>query len=221
MGNRQSANIRLTDTLTQIDDRLKKLEEKERSFDEEEERMENRFNALVLSSAQTQELLASQKLVQEKDEEIAKLKKELEILQTSLNKLENDRMDTAARVLSLSLSEVTTEKETVQSKNTAKEKDEALQLLSEQQVRVFVDDLLKKQSVNMGYLPDWAEKRIYNNILNMLLGIIKQTLDNTAVKIIGHELRFSLMPSKVCSAAASATSATSATATTNASNKTN
>ena len=69
-----------------------------------------------------------------------------------------------------------------------------LQELSKQKVDEFVEKLLSNASVNIGYLPDFVERQIYRNVLNLLIGLLDSTLDSASVKFMGHEVTFNIKP---------------------------
>lgn len=66
--------------------------------------------------------------------------------------------------------------------------------LSEQQIALFVEELLGDDAVNIDYFPDFVERKIYINVFNILLGLIRKTLGNTSIKFIGHEITLKMKP---------------------------
>ena len=87
-------------------------------------------------------------------------------------------------------------------KNTLKEepkeivKIEGKDNISEEIIEKFIEDILKDQKINIEYLPDAVEKKIYKNVLLLVFALLNKTLDNTSIKFIGHEIKFSLEISK-------------------------
>jgi hypothetical protein len=68
-----------------------------------------------------------------------------------------------------------------------------VKLLSKKQVKIFVDNILKKESVNVGVIPDFVEKKIYQNIFNTLISLVDSVLENTKIIIMGHEVTLDLV----------------------------
>lgn len=60
--------------------------------------------------------------------------------------------------------------------------------LSEKQIRLFVEELLDDDSINIDYFPDYVEKKIYINVFNLLLGLLNKTVGSTSIKFMGHEI---------------------------------
>lgn len=71
------------------------------------------------------------------------------------------------------------------------------ELLSEEQIKKFVEDLLTDENVNIEYLPDWVERKLYINIFNILLGLLKKTVKSTSIKFIGHQIYLDMKPQKL------------------------
>lgn len=69
-----------------------------------------------------------------------------------------------------------------------------LRELSRAKVDEFVEKLLEDDSVNISYLPDWVERKIYKNVLNLILGLLDNTFNTTSIKLLGHLLTFNIMP---------------------------
>ena len=69
-----------------------------------------------------------------------------------------------------------------------------LRELSRAKVDEFVETLLKDENVNISYLPDWVERKIYKNVLNLILGLLDNTFNSTSVKLLGHLLTVNIVP---------------------------
>lgn len=67
-------------------------------------------------------------------------------------------------------------------------------LLSEQQINIFVEQLLDDHNINIQYLPDYVEKQLYRNILMIIFGFLRKITSNSSFNIIGHELKLSFQP---------------------------
>jgi hypothetical protein len=49
--------------------------------------------------------------------------------------------------------------------------------------------MLEKEECNITYIPDFVEKRIYEKIFTMLLGIIEHALETSSINFMGHQIR--------------------------------
>ena len=67
-------------------------------------------------------------------------------------------------------------------------------LISGEKLNEYIDNILKNDAINIGVLPDFAEKQLYKNILNLILNIIDNTFKNTSFKFLGHEIIVVLKP---------------------------
>ncbi len=66
------------------------------------------------------------------------------------------------------------------------------QKVSKERIQEFVTKMLENPEVNIGFLPDIAEKKIYENVLTMLLNIVNESIDTVSVEFMGHRLKFFL-----------------------------
>jgi 2',3'-cyclic-nucleotide 2'-phosphodiesterase (5'-nucleotidase family) len=121
------------------------------------------------------EKLKHEKVLIEKDAELKEMKKEVDALKKINEELKREEVEQIRTRIKDSLDE---------------------DKLSEDQIKLFVEELLKDQDVNIGVIPDWAERRIYENVFTMLIGLIRKTVDTSSVKFMGHEVGFEMRASK-------------------------
>ena len=107
-------------------------------------------------------------LMNEKDKQIEELTKQINALKTINANLEKEKV-------------------TIVDHKQSKQ-------LSKLRVNEFVDQLLQDHAVNIEYLPDFVEKQIYRNVLNLLIGLLNHTLDSTNIEFLGHDLKFTIQP---------------------------
>lgn len=69
-----------------------------------------------------------------------------------------------------------------------------LKEISKSKINELVDEILKDENLNIKYLPDYVEKRIYRNVFTMVLGLMDHLVDTTSVNFFGHKLIFDLVP---------------------------
>lgn len=67
-------------------------------------------------------------------------------------------------------------------------------VLSELKIEQMVDELLQNENVNIKYLPDFVEKAIYKNVLNLTINLLSTVLSNAHVQMLGHQVTFQLNP---------------------------
>jgi signal transduction histidine kinase len=66
--------------------------------------------------------------------------------------------------------------------------------LSEHMIDEFVEEILKNKDINIGYLPDYVEKRIYKNVFTILINLLDNSVDTTSVQLLGREIKFDFSP---------------------------
>jgi len=52
----------------------------------------------------------------------------------------------------------------------------------------MVERLIENQAVDIFMLPDWVERRLYANILRLVLGVVQDTLLSTSLDVMGHRM---------------------------------
>jgi GTPase involved in cell partitioning and DNA repair len=68
--------------------------------------------------------------------------------------------------------------------------------LSEHKIDEFVEEILKNKDINIGYFPDYVEKRIYKNVFTILINLLDNIVETTSVQLLGHEIKFDFSPQK-------------------------
>lgn len=120
------------------------------------------------------EKLKHEKVLLQKDSELKELKKELKALKKLNEKLQREEIEEIRTRVRDGLDEGK---------------------LSEDQIKIFVDELLKDQDVNISVLPDWAERRIYQNVFTILIGLLKKTVETSSLEFMGHKVGFEMRAS--------------------------
>ena len=69
--------------------------------------------------------------------------------------------------------------------------DEQLQI----SIKKLVDDLLSNENINLDILPDYVERKIYENVFTVAIGLLKETLEKTKITILNQDITFNLHPS--------------------------
>jgi hypothetical protein len=66
--------------------------------------------------------------------------------------------------------------------------------LSKDKIDEFIEELLKNENINLQYLPDSIEKKIYKNVFSMIFSILIDVTNNTKISVIGHEITITIKP---------------------------
>lgn len=61
-------------------------------------------------------------------------------------------------------------------------------------VNAIVEKFLKNDLVNNPYIPDFIERRLYANVVKLVLGMLKETVEASNVDILGHRISFTFSP---------------------------
>lgn len=69
-----------------------------------------------------------------------------------------------------------------------------IKVLSDLKIDEMVNKLLEDENINVKYLPDFVEKAIYKNVLNLTIGLLSNMLSNAHVQVLGHQVKFELTP---------------------------
>jgi len=83
--------------------------------------------------------------------------------------------------------------------NNSKNKNREISLneLSKKQIEILVNKLLADENINIKYLPDWVERQLYINVINLIINLLEQLLSGASVNMMGHTLGFTLSPQKL------------------------
>ena len=63
-------------------------------------------------------------------------------------------------------------------------------------VESLVNELMKNDNINSDLIPDFVEKKIYENVLTLVISLLKETLEKTKITILNQDITFNLEPSK-------------------------
>lgn len=64
--------------------------------------------------------------------------------------------------------------------------------ISTELIHQYVQNMLDQEEYNIGYIPDFVERQIYEKFFRLLLALLERTIETSSVKIMGHEIRFYL-----------------------------
>ena len=94
------------------------------------------------------------------------------------------------------IQELSLEKERLEVENKELKKKinirEHLNEIDDEKIKKLVKKILDNKDINIGLLPDSIESKLYENIIRLLLSLIKETLDTTKIEFLGHGLQLQL-----------------------------
>jgi hypothetical protein len=64
----------------------------------------------------------------------------------------------------------------------------------EEAINVIVERYIHNEKINNRFIPDVVERRIYRNTLKLIIGIMKDTVENASVDVLGHRVTFTMTP---------------------------
>ena len=61
-------------------------------------------------------------------------------------------------------------------------------------IKKLVNHLLENDNINNTYIPDFIERKLYENVFTLLIGVLKDTLENANIKILNQNIGFKISP---------------------------
>jgi hypothetical protein len=65
---------------------------------------------------------------------------------------------------------------------------------SQKKIEEYVEQLLNDPEVNAKFLPDAIESRLYKNVLNLSVALMKNLLASAEIHVLGHKITLVLAP---------------------------
>ncbi len=69
-------------------------------------------------------------------------------------------------------------------------KEDIEDIVLENMVKRYLND----EHINSKFIPDFIEKKLYKNILKILIGILKDTMENAEINVLDHKIKFTIEP---------------------------
>ncbi len=66
--------------------------------------------------------------------------------------------------------------------------------LSKENIQKYVSKFLDNEEINIDYLPDFVERKIYENTFNILINLVDHVFENTTLSLLNHNIQFTVMP---------------------------
>lgn len=66
--------------------------------------------------------------------------------------------------------------------------------ISKENVEMFVKHLLTNEKINLGYVPDYFESKLYKNMFILFIEMIKESLEKVKIEVMDHEITLIIKP---------------------------
>jgi Mg/Co/Ni transporter MgtE len=70
-------------------------------------------------------------------------------------------------------------------------------LLSQEKINQFVEELLEDEETNIKYLPDFVERQIYRNVFQLSIKLMNKMMHSMSFELINHKLHIAMVPNNV------------------------
>lgn len=64
----------------------------------------------------------------------------------------------------------------------------------EKAIDAIIDRLMADDNVNQRFIPDIIERKLYKNMMSIIIGLAQETIQNSSIDVLGHRLSFTLTP---------------------------
>lgn len=64
----------------------------------------------------------------------------------------------------------------------------------EESVKKLVDNMLENNSINSSLIPDYIERKIYENVFTIFIGLLKEVLENTNINLLNQNISLKINP---------------------------
>jgi hypothetical protein len=61
-------------------------------------------------------------------------------------------------------------------------------------VKSLVDEMLENNKINNSYIPDFIERKLYENVFTVIISLLKETLENTSIKLLNQNITLNIEP---------------------------
>lgn len=64
----------------------------------------------------------------------------------------------------------------------------------ERAINAIVNRIMANDNINQRYIPDAVERRMYRNVVKVVIGMAQELTENSSIQVLGHRLSFTLVP---------------------------
>lgn len=76
-------------------------------------------------------------------------------------------------------------------------KNREINTISNEKINEVVEKILNDANVNISYLPDWVERKLYMNVITIIMNLLNNTLETTSISLLGHKIEFVMKPDEI------------------------
>lgn len=70
-------------------------------------------------------------------------------------------------------------------------------LLSQEKINQFVEELLEDEETNIKYLPDFVERQIYRNVFRLSIRLVNKMMNSMTFELVNHKLHVAMVPNNI------------------------
>lgn len=68
---------------------------------------------------------------------------------------------------------------------------------SKKQINQFIEEkILSNSNINVAYLPDFVERQLYRNVMNVAIGAVEAVLSSVKINVLGHTITLNMNASQ-------------------------
>jgi len=71
---------------------------------------------------------------------------------------------------------------------------ELVNMLSKEQINMYVEELLANEETNIKYLPDVVERQLYRNVFRLAIKILNKIMSSMSFELINHKMNINMIP---------------------------
>lgn len=117
------------------------------------------------------------------NQNIDNLQKEIETLRSVNRELENNLHNKNKIIQKLGAN--------IESNDDVKE---LVNMLSKEQINIYVEEMLANEETNIKYLPDVVERQIYRNMFKLTLKMLNKIMNSVSFEMINHKMSINMIP---------------------------
>jgi len=107
-----------------------------------------------------------------------------------LLKLKNQDLENQIKILEKKIINMNLETNTIMfDDNSEVDEEDDKEIKLKNSIKLLVDDILKNDSINNELIPDYVERKIYENIFNTLIKLMKEILENSSINFLNQNIK--------------------------------
>lgn len=107
-----------------------------------------------------------------------------------LLKLKNQDLENQIKILEKKIINMNLESNTIMfDDNSEIDEEDDKEIKLKNSIKLLVDDILKNDSINNELIPDYVERKIYENIFNTLIKLMKEILESSSINFLNQNIK--------------------------------